>query len=244
MGSIKKRVKKNGEFSFTVSIRKKNQPSITKTFSKLEDAENFIDIIENPTEYDTTDDCDYPLNVLLTRYKLDHLVTKKDGTNESNFINFWDKHAGNITISKISLSVIQPIILDLKNTPTRFDRERPWDNVKKYFLHLNMCLNWCVRQQIISINPLSNIGISHLIPPTEKKVSSQSSIGGKSKEIFLKELLKVVTIEDIKRTRSKYLSKSSINYFLDSKRNTSLYILERICESLNLELGFTFKEKE
>ena len=175
MAEIKTRTKKDGSKSFTVSIRIKGAPSISKTFARLTDAKEWASREESKIR----EGINFPKRKLknltvgeVIEQFMDLKLSQYKPKMQSEFkkhLTWWKQEIGKLYLSSITTATL----VECRDKLAKKEKEVPTSNgktiikegetlsfttVNHYIASMNTVFSYCVKDlDIIDINPMSKV---------------------------------------------------------------------------------------
>ena len=201
MAEIKRRTKKNGELSYTASVRIKGYPSITKTFKLKTDAKEWA----NKTESEIRENINFPKRKA-QKYTVGDIIDKfienelpkrkpKAQTEFKMVLNWYKNEIGDYYLSRLTTETL----VDCRDKLARKHKEIPIRNknlknldprmskktlspatINKYMTYMRVVFAYCVNDlDILDINPMAKV----------KKLSEKNA---RKRYLELKEIAKLL----------------------------------------------------
>lgn len=174
MAEIKKRQKKNGEWTYTVCIRIKGNPTISKTFSRKTDAKEWA----NKQESEIRENINFPkrqsqkltIADIIDRFIKNELPKKKPSA-QAEFkmvLNWYKKEIGKYYLSSITTQMLidcrEKLARKPKEIPIKGQCARQTEKtlspatINKYMTYMRVVFSYCVNElDILDINPMSKV---------------------------------------------------------------------------------------
>lgn len=179
MAEIKKRAKKDGNITYTVSVRIKGYPSVSKTFDSLTKARQWA----NKTESDIRENMNFPnrkaqrltINEIIDKYIAYELPKKTPKMQKEflNSLNWYKKEIGGLHLASVTPSVLvdcreklaqKKKEIPIKNKESKNKKPRVVDEVispatvNRYMTYMRVVFAYCVNDlDIIDINPMAKV---------------------------------------------------------------------------------------
>lgn len=160
MANIDCRKRKDGTSAWRVSIRKKGFPHIEKTFDSEEEAKAFADTTEKGFEISKTAKAEVklPFKVWANRWRSEEAPKRKYAYKEVKYIDFWEKHIGNLIANDISPSYIDSLADEVYKINTKYKKPPSHETRRKYLLILSSIYSKAIKDwRWATFNPLSQI---------------------------------------------------------------------------------------
>lgn len=201
MAEIKKRIKKNGEPSYTASIRIKGYPPVTKTFKLKTDAKEWA----NKTETEIRENINFPKRKA-QKYTVAEIINKfiknelpkrkpKAQTEFKMVLDWYKNEIGDYYLSSLTTETL----VDCRNKLARKHKEIPIRNktlkkleprlsektlspatINKYMTYMRVVFAYCVNDlDILDLNPMAKV----------KKLSEKNQ---RKRYLELKEITKLL----------------------------------------------------
>lgn len=173
MAEIKKRKKKNGEWSYTVCVRIKGSPMQSKTFSRRTDAQEW----ESKMETSIKENINFPKRKA-QRYTVADVIDqfiedelpKKTPKMQKEFLkslNWFRKEIGSLHLSSVNTEILVACQkkLSQKNKEVPMKKNEPMvagekisnATVNRYLMYLRVMFSYCLYRDIIDINPMAKL---------------------------------------------------------------------------------------
>ena len=151
MATFRKHVAKDGSASFTVRIRIKGAPEVTKTFSRLTDArqwaENTQSAIKERRYFRTRESERRTVSDLIERHRPDiESDPKKVSAGRLTHLDWWDKEVGHLILADLLPANITEARDKLGRENTVRGRRRSLATVNRYLATLSHALSVAVRE--------------------------------------------------------------------------------------------------
>lgn len=174
MAEIKKRKRKNGEWSYTVSVRIKGSPTVSKTFKRKTDAQEWA----NKTETAVRDNINFPkrkaqkftISEIIDKY-IKFELPKKNKKIQKDFLkalNWYKKEIGSLYLSGITAAKLvecrekltqKPKEIPMRNKESKVtDKKISPATVNRYMTYMRIVFAYCVNDlDIIDLNPMAKV---------------------------------------------------------------------------------------
>lgn len=216
MASISKQIGKKG-ISYKVRIRKPNNPTVTKTFSRLNHAKKWarkaeLDI-EAGTYFDKQESASHTVSDLVERYIDEelHKLSESDWPARKRQLNWWKSKIGHLTLNKVTPALIvehrnklktESITLNGKkddgNNVVKIEEKfRSGSTVNRYLAAFSAALGIAASEwQWITLNPFSRVrrekeseGRTRFLSPGERSALLEACQESRNPHIYIITLL-------------------------------------------------------
>ena len=174
MAEIKERIKKNGKISYTVSIRIKGSPSVSKTFDRKTDAKEWASRMESQIReninFPKRKAQKYTIGDIIDLFIENELPKKKPNaqTEFKMVLNWYKNEIGKYYLSNITTQMLvdcrNKLAKKHKEIPIKGQKARETDKIlspatiNKYMTYMRVVFAYCVNDlDILEINPMSKV---------------------------------------------------------------------------------------
>lgn len=174
MAEIKERKRKNGEVSYTASIRIKGSPSLTKTFKRKTDAKEWA----SRTETEIRENINFPkrrlqkmtIGELIDRFIKNELPKKslKIQRDFLNSLNWYNNEIGKLYVKNVTSAQLvecrEKLSAKPKEIPIKGKKPRATNKVlssatvNRYMMYMRVVFAYCVNDlDILDVNPMAKV---------------------------------------------------------------------------------------
>lgn len=168
MAYIEKRIGKKGKVSYKAQIRRKGYGTLTKSFMKKTDADEWIAKQENAIyereKFPNREARKKTFADAVDRFIESGIKTKKgriraDSEKVKTHLEWWKKHLGASVIMDIDHQQIRELALKLQNESTPRGERRSGATVNRYIASLSVCFSYAIKNERWGIreNPVKYI---------------------------------------------------------------------------------------
>lgn len=174
MAEIKKRKRKNGEYSYTACVRLKGSPMVSKTFKRKTDAQEWA----NKTETAVKDNINFPkrkaqkltVSEIIDKF-IEFELSKKKEKIQKDFLkalDWYKNEIGSLYLSGLTTSKLvecrEKLTQKQKEIPMRNKKSKVTDKtisnatVNRYMTYMRIVFSYCVNDlDILDLNPMAKV---------------------------------------------------------------------------------------
>ncbi len=249
MGSLQKKIKKNGDITYRVAIRKKGFPEFSQTFSDEKEAQQWMEITEKSMHI-KSDNSHLMMKDMFDRYELEYLgkKSKNQSNSEKKHILFWRENINNKFIKDVSSQEIEMIADSLYKKISRATGiSLTPESRRKYLMTLSFIYNIaCIEWKWIEYNPIYGVDKHVSKIKNKKEKTIKISITDIHKKSFLEGIeneMKKLNIKSISElSRFCNMPKTTIQNLMDPKNmNVTLWSMADLAQALGKRIKFIYE---